>query len=161
VRLSFEAGDIVGEVMSFGSPTPVEVAVDGKDFAETRRYAEKVREQLDRLCLKPGESVAGAGPGKPLRELHYAQSRNDPTLEVQGDRERAGLSGVTRADVGKALAPATLSSRFTAPNYWRDPASGIAFQVQVEIPAARMDSAEAVATVPIKRTPDGQVLVRD
>src|SRR5207247_11182607 len=27
VKLSFEAGDIVGEVMSFGAPTPVEVAI--------------------------------------------------------------------------------------------------------------------------------------
>ncbi len=147
VKLSFEAGDIVGQVMSFGSPTPVEVAVSGKDFAEVRKYAGQIREYLGQLST--------------LRDLHYVQSLEYPTLEVHVDRERAGLSGVTAADVGKALAPATLSSRFVAPNYWRDPKSGIGFQVQLEIPPAHMDSADAVGTVPIKRTPQGQVLVRD
>ncbi len=39
VRCSFEPADIVNEVMSFGSPTPVEVAVSGPNFAETRAYA--------------------------------------------------------------------------------------------------------------------------
>jgi hypothetical protein len=29
VAFSFEAGDIINEVMSFGSPTPIEIAVSG------------------------------------------------------------------------------------------------------------------------------------
>jgi multidrug efflux pump subunit AcrB len=68
---------------------------------------------------------------------------------------------VNAADVGRALAPATLSSRFTAPNFWRDPKSGFGFQVQVQIPGARMTSAAAVGSVSVKRTAEGQVLVRD
>ena len=36
VRFSFEPADIVNEVMSFGSPTPVDVAVSGPNFAENR-----------------------------------------------------------------------------------------------------------------------------
>src|SRR5207253_930133 len=46
VKLSFEAGDIVGQVMSFGSPTPIEVTVSGKDFAAARAYAAKLRTEL-------------------------------------------------------------------------------------------------------------------
>ena len=33
VRISFEPSDIVNRVMSFGSPTPIEVAVSGPDLA--------------------------------------------------------------------------------------------------------------------------------
>src|SRR5205814_1392255 len=33
VQISFEAGDIVSQVMSFGTPTPVEVAVQGPNLA--------------------------------------------------------------------------------------------------------------------------------
>src|SRR5262249_54555406 len=43
IRLSFEPADIVNEVMSFGAPTPIEVAVSGPRLPENRAYAEKVR----------------------------------------------------------------------------------------------------------------------
>ena len=33
LKFSFEPADVVNEVMSFGSPTPIEVAVSGPDFA--------------------------------------------------------------------------------------------------------------------------------
>src|SRR5262249_33839531 len=49
VKLSFEAGDIVAQVMSFGSPTPVEVAVIGPRLTDNRVYAEKVRKQLAQI----------------------------------------------------------------------------------------------------------------
>ena len=41
VRFSFEPSDIVNEVMSFGSPTPVEIAVSGPSFADRPRYSPK------------------------------------------------------------------------------------------------------------------------
>ena len=45
-KLQFEAGDLVEEVMSFGSPTPIEVTVTGKNLADNIAHAKKVREQL-------------------------------------------------------------------------------------------------------------------
>src|SRR5262249_41271109 len=33
-KLQFEAGDLVEEVMSFGSPTPIEVSITGKNLAD-------------------------------------------------------------------------------------------------------------------------------
>ena len=41
VRFSFEPSDIVNEVMSFGSPTPIEVVVSGSDFPKNREFAEE------------------------------------------------------------------------------------------------------------------------
>jgi len=47
------------------------------------------------------------------------------------------------------------------PNYWRDPTNGVGYQVQVEIPQARMDSVDEVSMIPVKQTPSGQLLLRD
>ncbi len=52
-------------------------------------------------------------------------------------------------DVVRSVVPATSSSRFTQPNFWRDPVSGNAFQIQVELPQNRMQSVEEIGEVPI------------
>src|SRR5262249_46560391 len=84
-----------------------------------------------------------------------------PTVDVSINREKARDAGIQAGTVGSALAPATSSSRFTLPNFWRDPASGIGYQVQVEVPQALMKSATDVATVPVQANGGAPVLVRD
>jgi multidrug efflux pump subunit AcrB len=160
LRVSFEPSDIINEVMSFGSPTPIEIAVSGPNFDESRKYSESLRNEL--------ASIAS------LRDLQFGQSLDYPTIRVDVDREKAGLVGLTPVDVSRALVTATSSSRFVVPNYWADPKSGIAYQVQVEVPrpvvrtpdgVQTIDSADALSRLPIGRgaeaTNDGQVLVRD
>jgi len=148
LRCSFEPGDIISEVMSFGSPTPVEISVSGPNVAESRAFVEHLRDELNKIPA--------------LRDLQLAQSLDYPTLAVRVDREKAGLSGVTPADVARSLVAATSSSRFVVPNYWPDPQTGIGYQVQVEIPQTAMRSSEDLQTVPIKETDQGrEVLLRD
>jgi multidrug efflux pump subunit AcrB len=147
LRLSFEPADIVNEVMSFGAPTPVEVAVSGPQFADTRAYAEKVRIELAKI---------GA-----LRDLQVVQPLDYPAVAVEVDRERAGLSGVTTTDVARSLVSATSSSRFVVPVFWADPNTGIGYQVQVEVPPYRMNSPEEIGMVPVKGMGTKQLLLRD
>jgi multidrug efflux pump subunit AcrB len=156
VRFSFEPADIINDVMSFGSPTPIEVSVSGPNFGESRQFAERIRDELAKLPY--------------LRDLQYGQSMDYPTIDVNVDREKAGLAGLTPLDVSKSIVTATSSSRFTVPNYWADPKTGIAYQVQVEIPRPvvrnvdgmdTIHSAEDLGQIPLKRDGDHQVLVRD
>lgn len=139
VAVSFEAGDIVNQVMSAGSSTPVEVAIQGPSLADDRKHANKVRAELGKLEF--------------LRDLHFAQPQDYPTLQINVDRDRAGQYGLTMSDVARSLVAATSSSRFTDPNYWRDPNSGNAFQIQVEIPQNRVQSTSDMAQLPV--APDG------
>jgi multidrug efflux pump subunit AcrB len=139
VQVSFEAGDIVSQVMSFGSPTPVEVAILGGNLQNDYAYAQKIRLELASLPF--------------LRDLQFAQNVNYPTLDISINRERAGQFGLTMADVTRSVVPATSSSRFTQPNYWRDPNSGNAFQIQVELPQNRMQSVDELGDLPVM--PDG------
>ena len=145
IRLSFEPADIVNQVMSFGTATPVEVVVSGPNFAETSAFAEKIKTELDKI--------------KALRDLQYAQPLDYPTIDVKIDREMAGKSGVTADDIARSLVAATSSSRFVVPNFWRDPKSGIGYQVQVEIPVERMNSSKQVGLVPIKSKNDANLQV--
>lgn len=160
LRVSFEPSDIVSEVMSFGSPTPIEIAVSGPNFDESRQYAETLRGELASIDS--------------LRDLQFGQSLDYPTIRVNVDREKAGLAGLTPVDVSRALVTATSSSRFVVPNYWSDPKSGIAYQVQVEVPrpvirspdgVQTIDSADALSRLPIgignTGGQPGQTLVRD
>ncbi len=147
IRLSFEPADIVNEVMSFGSPTPVEVQVAGANVANNRAHAEKVRAELAKIPA--------------LKDLQYAQPLDYPTVEVEVNREKLAASGGTAADVARAVTPFTSSSRFTVPNYWRDPASGVGYQVQVEVPFALVNAPKDLELVPVLSNQRGSVLVRD
>ncbi|PWU01302.1 MAG: acriflavin resistance protein [Terriglobia bacterium] len=134
-EVSFEPADIVSQVMSFGSPTPIEVAVQGSSLEEDYQYARKIQTKLAKLSF--------------VRDLQFAQEYNYPTLDININRDRAGQFGLTMADVMRSVVPATSSSRFTEPNYWRDPISGNAFQIQVELPQNRIQSVEEVGELPI------------
>ena len=146
-RFSFEPADIVAEVMSFGSPTPVEFTVNGPSIAENRAYAEKVRAEL--------ASVPS------LRDLQFVQALDYPTVAVRVDREKAGLSGVSVSEIARSLVAATSSSRFVVPNFWPDPKSGIGYQVQVEVPYQIMNSIKEVETIPVQRSGGDPLLLRD
>jgi multidrug efflux pump subunit AcrB len=134
-QFSFEPGDIVGRILSFGAPTPVEVVVAGPDYTATRSFVTKIR---DELAKEPA-----------LRDLAFEQALDYPAVNVSVDRQRAGQLGVTLDQVGRSFAAATSSSRFVAPNYWADPRTGIAFQVQVEVPQPRMTSLDDLRVVPV------------
>jgi multidrug efflux pump subunit AcrB len=145
--ISFEAGDIVAEVFSFGSPTPVEVAMQGPSLAANLDHARKVMKELQTV--------------KSLRDLQFAQPLDYPTVDVKIDRERAGQYGLTMQDVSKSLVAATSSSRFTDPNYWRDPVSGNAFQIQVEIPQHRMASTDDLSNLPVMNNRQARPVLGD
>jgi multidrug efflux pump subunit AcrB len=147
IRVSFEPADIVNEVMSFGSPTPVEVQVAGANVAASRAHAEKVRAELEKV------------PG--LKDVQYAQPLDYPTVEVVVDRERLAATGGTAADVARAVTPFTSSSRFTVPNFWREPTSGIGYQVQVEVPFTLVNTAKDLELIPVSAPGADRVLVRD
>jgi multidrug efflux pump subunit AcrB len=147
VRFSFEPADIVSEVMSFGSPTPIEVAVNGPSLAENRVYIDKLQAELTGV--------------RSLRDLQLVQSFDYPTVGVTIDREKAGLSGVTVAGIARSVVAATSSSRFVVPNYWPDPKTGIGYQVQVEIPYQTMNSITQVETIPIQHSGAEPLLLRD
>lgn len=134
---SFEPGDLVSQIMNMGSTTPLSVVVSGPDLRQSREHAEKIRKEMMKIPY--------------LRDLQYGQPLNYPTVDIQLDRELSGQFGLTAQDVGFALVPATSSSRYILENFWMDRKSGVAYQVQVQVPQDQIASLEDVKRFPIMK----------
>jgi multidrug efflux pump subunit AcrB len=148
VTFGFKPGDIVSEVMSFGSPTPIEVLVASPNLGDARAHAERIRAGMEKIPY--------------LRDVQFRQELEYPTVPVEIDRERAGFSRISARQVADSVVVSTSSSRYVDRNYWRDPTTGIDYQVEVLIPTARMNSAQQVDTIPIRKAgPDLNLLIRD
>ncbi len=146
-QFSFEAGDIVTQIMNFGAPTPVEVNVGGPDLATDRAFAAKLRTEVGKISA--------------LRDLQYDEPLDYPSININVDRERAGQLGVTTASVGRSFLAATSSSRFVTPNYWADPKSGVGYQVQVEVPQSDVTSIQDVEHIPVTQGAAAHPLMGD
>jgi multidrug efflux pump subunit AcrB len=144
----FEPGDIVTSVMSFGSLTPISVRIVGTDLNLVRQHAEKIAGAMKRIPF--------------LRDVGFEQTLDYPTVEVDIDREKAGLSGAKVDDLAHALVMATASTRFASLNYWIDVKTGFDYLVQLQIPPLRIDKPEDVETLPIQSiNPLVNLMIRD
>jgi len=137
ISFGFEPGDMVSNVMSFGSPTPLEVVAYGPRLPEVRAHAEKIRREMAKIGC--------------LRDVQFRQSLDYPTVDVDIDREKAGLSGMTAQDISDSVLVATNSSRYVALNFWQDTATGFDYQVEVLVPTQRMTSSREVETIPLSK----------
>ncbi len=144
-HFSFDPGDLIGQTLNFGAPSLIEVAVHGPQYNDVVSYSAKLQQELGRV----GE----------LRDLGYEEPLHYPTVSVNVNRVMAGQLGTTADEVGKAVVSATASSRFVAPDYWRDPKSGVSYQVQVQIPQPEMTSLKDIQTIPVSSTTGADPLV--
>ena len=134
-RFSFDPGDLISQTLSFGAPSSVEVAIAGPQYADVQSYANRVQQELAKV--------------KELRDVEFEEPLRYPTVNVHVDRVLAAQLGSTANDVAAAVVSATASSRFIAPNYWRDPKSGVSYQVQVQVPQAAMTSLNDIQSIPV------------
>jgi multidrug efflux pump subunit AcrB len=144
-KFSFDPGDLISQILSFGSSSIAEVAVTGPQYADVVSYAERVRQKL------------AAVPE--LKDLQYEEPLHYPTVNIKVNRAMAGQLGTTADAVGSAVVSATASSRFVAPSYWRDPKSGVSYQVQVQVPQTKMTSLADIGNIPVGSTTGAQPLV--
>ena len=138
LRFSFDPGDLISQILSFGSSSLAEVTITGPQYADVASYAERVRQKLARVSS--------------LRDLEYEEPQHYPAIDIRVNRPLAGQLGTTADTVGSAVVSATASSRFVAPSYWRDPRSGVSYQVQVQVPQAKMTSLGDIGNIPVAST---------
>ena len=136
LRLSFEPGDLVSEVMSFGSPTPIEVQITGSNIEVNREFATKIRDKMNAI--------------PELRDVQLNPVQDYPTIDIAIDRVKAATMGITAKSAGMSLIPATASSRYMNPIYWMDRSAGQAYIVQVQIPPPQMNSMSEIGIIPIR-----------
>jgi multidrug efflux pump subunit AcrB len=147
IDLSFEPGDLVDQVMNLGSTNPIEIAVLGRNLESSLGIANQLKANLEEVSF--------------FRDVQIATPLDYPGLKINIDRVKAGQLGLTVDNIAKSIVTVTSSSRFTKPNYWRDPVSGVAYQVQVEYPQHEVSSAEDIEMIPVSNTLDQKIYLRD
>ena len=144
-QFSFDPGDLISQTLNFGAPSSAEVAIIGPTYADVQSYAVRVQREL---------AASGA-----LRDIQFEEPLRYPTVNVHVDRVLAGQLGATADDVGTAVVSSTASSRFVSPNYWRDPKSGVSYQVQVQVPQPQMTSLKDIQAIPVHSSTGAQPLL--
>lgn len=135
VKLSFEPIELTDKILSQGSPTPIEVRLAGRDKKINAEYAKKLVQELKNIPY--------------LRDVQIGQSINYPTLNIDIDRTRAAQLGVDMSQISRSLIASTSSSRLTEKNIWIDQKAGLSYNVQVQIPVAKMSSEINIGEIPI------------
>jgi len=135
VNLSFEPIELTDKILSQGSPTPIEVAIYGKNKAQNVQWAMKVLDKLNKISY--------------LRDVQIGQSFKYPAIDIDIDRKRAAELGASVNDISRSLVAATSSSRYTEKNVWLDPKVGLSYAVQVEVPEYQMSSINDIKAIPV------------
>jgi multidrug efflux pump subunit AcrB len=133
----FQPADIVGQILNFGLPAPIDVQVVGPLSNAKANYA--LARQIERRLSR----IPGAA------DVHTHQVVDVPEFLFQVDRTRAGQLGFTQRDVADSLLISLASSTQVAPNYWIDPHNSVDYPVSVQTPQYRVDSTSELLRTPI------------
>ncbi|CAG4894020.1 efflux RND transporter permease subunit [Paraburkholderia saeva] len=135
VTFSFPPADIISQILNFGSPAPVDLQVRGNNLAGNFAYADRVLREIRRV------------PG--VVDARIQQSQGNPTFNVNVDRTRAQLLGITERDVTNSMVVNLAGSSQVAPTYWLNNANGVSYPIVMQTPQYSLDSLAALQNLPI------------
>jgi len=114
----FQAGGLVDSVINQGLPAPIDIQISGNDMDQSysiaRDIALKVRSVHD------------------VSDVMIPQNLNYPGLDLDIDRERASLIGLSPKQVVDNVITALTSNGMIAPSYWIDPNTGNNYMLTVQ-----------------------------
>jgi multidrug efflux pump subunit AcrB len=133
----FENADIVGQILNFGLPAPLDIQVTGPPTTTEENL--KVARQIEQRV----KSIPGAV------DVRLQQQTDAKDLRVSVDRIRAAQSGLTERDVANSLLISLSGSGQTAPNFFLDPRTGITYSIAVQTPQYRVSTIDSLLNTPI------------
>jgi len=132
---AFLPADMIGQILNFGLPAPIDVQIVGFNEPGNRAFANQLLAKL--------RSVAGAV------DLHIHQTADYPQFFVDVDRTKAQLLGITEQSVANNLLVSLSGSFQTAPSFWVDPKSGTEYQVASQTPQYRLENLNDLGNTPL------------
>ncbi|CAB3792498.1 Multidrug resistance protein MdtC [Paraburkholderia ultramafica] len=135
VTFSFPPADIISQILNFGSPAPIDLQIRGNNLNANYAYA-------DRL-LREVRDVPG------VVDARIEQSHGNPTFNVDVDRTRAQLLGITERDVTNSMVVNLAGSSQVAPTFWLNNANGVSYPIVMQTPQYSLDSLAALQNLPI------------
>jgi multidrug efflux pump subunit AcrB len=130
-----QPSDIVGQILNFGLPAPIDVQLAGRDRFANYALAQQIAARIARV---PGAV-----------DVHVHQIVNAPAFKVSVDRTRAGEVGLTQRDVATNLLISLSGSAQASPNYWLSPQNGVQYLVATQTPQYLLNSIESLEATPV------------
>jgi multidrug efflux pump subunit AcrB len=141
VQFFFQPADIVTQILNFGTPAPIDIAITGNNQQGDYLVAEKLAGEIRHI---PGAV-----------DVHVQQAFDEPTLHLDIDRTRVQSVGLQAKDVAQNVLVSLSSSFQTAPAFWLDPKNGVSYNVAVQTPQYRMDTFQALQNTPVNASVPG------
>src|SRR6195256_1785254 len=132
---AFLPADMITQILNFGLPSPIDVQIVGFNVDGNRAFANNVLLKL--------HTVAGAV------DLHIHQSGDYPQFNVDVDRTKAQLVGLTEQSVASNMLVSLSGSFQTAPSFWVDPKNGTQYQVATQTPQSRLVNLNDLGNTPL------------
>jgi multidrug efflux pump subunit AcrB len=134
-QFSFLPADMIGQILNFGLPSPIDVQIVGPNVQANREFANHLLQQL--------RSIPGAV------DLHIHQAGDYPQFNVDVDRTKAQLVGLTEQSVAGNMLVSLSGSFQTSPSFWVDPKSGTQYQVATQTPQYRLQNLNDLGNTPL------------
>jgi multidrug efflux pump subunit AcrB len=131
----FQPSDIITQILDFGTLTPIDVQVTGRNADKDLEVAKHIERRL--------RNVRGAV------DVHIQQITDAPEFFADVDRQMAGEIGLTEQQIANTLNISLAGSFQVTPNFWADPKSGIPYQLWVQTPEYRNNSLTDVGNTPL------------
>jgi multidrug efflux pump subunit AcrB len=126
VSFAFLPSDILTQILNFGLPAPLDVAVIGRDVEGNRAFANRMAERLRAI------------PGTVDVRVH--QAYDYPQINVDVNRSNAALLGLTQANVAGNILVSLSGSSQSSPSFWLDPKSFVQYSVVAQTEQWRLNS---------------------
>ena len=118
IQTYFQAGGLVDSVINQGLPAPFDIQISSNDQPAAYAKAGDIAQRLRAL------STVG--------DVYIPQDLKYPGLQLNIDRERASLVGLSPKDVVDNVITALTSNGVIAPSYWIDPNTGNNYMLTVQ-----------------------------
>lgn len=157
VQVFVGTGGIVRRILNFGSPAPIDVEILGYDLDDGPVYARQVFAKLRQVTDEDGLPL--------LTDVQITREENYPQLDVDVDREKAGVLGLSEQAIAQTVLTTLAGNTQFAPIPFTDSRTGNEYfinvraqdrfrthepdlaAVQLRTPAGRMVSLSTVASV--------------
>jgi multidrug efflux pump subunit AcrB len=138
VTFAFLPADMVGQILNFGLPAPIDVQIVGNDLEGNQRYANAL---LDKLKYVSGTA-----------DLRIQQPFDEPYLRYRVERTKAEELGFSAHDIAQNLLVSLSGSFQTSPTFWVDPKNRVSYQIATQTPQYRADTLQDLENIPITGT---------
>ncbi len=148
-KIYFFTGGIVKRILNFGSPAPIDVEILGYDLEKGSEYAKVVARGLGGAKGPDGQLL--------MTDVQISREENYPELDIDVDREKAGLLGISEQTVAQSVLTTLVGNTQFLPIPFTDPKSGNEYFINVRMQDSERSHLDDLRDVYLRTTSGGMV----